>query len=284
MRRKPFFLLAASIFILLFAAACSRGEPTTADLLKNYTVRPVDDIVDSDLIVTNFSRDGSASLPIETSIPVACTLVYGKSVEFGSLTLDQNMAGGTHSSHNPILSGLEPETTYYFRFQGLDDDGVLYVSDVMTFTTPAEAAGPVSNLASPENGAVITGYSSAFGRAGPDETWGAGNAFDDNPNTEWSSAGDGDAAWIEVALAKRAHIDQIEFKTRAMSDGSATTLSFAVTTDDGLVYGPFDVPDASQPFSFDVDMEAQSLRFDLIQTTGGNTGAVDIGVYGTFNE
>ncbi|MDX1437030.1 MAG: discoidin domain-containing protein [Anaerolineales bacterium] len=277
--RRPTYLLTTLVVLLL--AACSRGEP---DLLESYTVRPITDIVDTDLIVTNFARDGSATLPIDTRVPVACTVVYGETPEFGRLTLDQDMAGGTHSEHNPLLTGLEPETTYYFRAQGLDDDGILYVSEVMTFTTPAQAAAPIDNLASPDNGAVISGVSSAFGGAGVGERWGAGSAFDDNPNSEWSSAGDGDAAWIEVELADRANIERIEFQTRSMSDGSAITLAFVVTTDEGLVFGPFDVPDAGKPYSFEVDMEARTLRFDLVQTTGGNTGAVDIGVFGSFIE
>lgn len=140
-------------------------------------------------------------------MPVACTIVYGTTPEFGSLTLDQDMAGGTHSDHNPLLTGLEPETEYFFRVQGVDDDGIVYLSEVMTFTTPdfAASAGAqvaTDNLASTAMGAEVIGYSSSFGDAGLNDRWGAGNAFDDNPNTEWSTAGDGDGAWVEVKLAQ----------------------------------------------------------------------------------
>jgi hypothetical protein len=104
----------------LALAACSQAqtEPTSS-LTEGYTFRPVEDIIDADLEVTNFANDGSATLPIHTSVPVTCTVVYGTTPEFGSLTLDQDMAGGTHSDHNPLLSGLEPETEYYFRVQGM---------------------------------------------------------------------------------------------------------------------------------------------------------------------
>ncbi|MFA9492048.1 MAG: discoidin domain-containing protein [Anaerolineales bacterium] len=269
------------IFIVLLTA-CSNSGGTA--LTEGITFRSVDEIIEGPLEVANFASDGSATLPIHTTVPVACTVVYGTTPEFGSLTLDQDMAGGTHSDHNPLLSGLEPETTYYFRVQGVDDDGNIYLSEVMTFTAPPLDDAPTENLASPLQGAEITEYSSAFGGAAPDERWGAKSAFDDNPNTEWSSAGDGDDAWIEIKLAQPARVDTVSFHSRAMPDGSAITLAFTVTTDNGEVVGPFDVPNTSQPFEFELAFEAQTLRFDLVDTTGGNTGVVDIAVFGTLIE
>ncbi len=253
-------------------------------ILDEITFRSIDEILDTDLEVTNFANDGTASLPIHTNVSVACTIVYGTTEAFGSLSLDQDMAGGTHADHNPLLSGLEPNTTYYFRVQGVDVDGVIYVSETMSFTTPELEAVEVTNLASPELGATISNYSSAFGDAGLAERWGAGSAFDDNPNTQWATSGDGDEAWIEVELAQKASIHSVEFWSRAMSDGTSITLAFAVTTEDGIVYGPFEVPDTDQAYEFDVEIEAQTLRFDLIDTTGGNTGVVNIAVYGEFLE
>ena len=278
--RKPVWLPLIIFTVLL--AACSNSSGTA--LTEGITFRSVDEIIEGSLEVTNFANDGSATLPIQSTVPVACTVVYGTTPEFGSLTLDQDMAGGTHSDHNPLLSGLEPETTYYFRVQGVDDDGVIYLSEVMTFTTPPLDDSPIENLASPLQGAEVTGYSSAFGGAALDERWGAASAFDDNPNTEWSSAGDGDDAWIEIKLAKSALIDAVSFHSRAMPDGSAITLAFTVTTDNGEVVGPFDVPNTSQPFEFELAFEAQTLRFELVDTTGGNTGVVDIAVFGTLIE
>ncbi|HFQ94074.1 MAG TPA: hypothetical protein ENK32_08700 [Anaerolineae bacterium] len=35
-------------------------------------------------------------------------------------------------------------------------------------------------------------------------------------------------------------------------------------------------------YEFDTAVTAQTLRFNLMNTTGGNTGAVDIAVYGSF--
>ncbi len=260
-----------------------RFSADVAPLLDNYIIRPVDSILGGQsLEVTNFANDGTASLPIRTTVPVACTVSYGTDESLGNLSLDQDMAGGTHSDHSPILSGLEPETTYFFRVQGLDDQGTLYISDMMTFTTPPLDTSANENLASAENGAEIIGVSSAFGDAAVDATWGAGMAFDGSPNTEWSSAGDGDDAWVEVQLARRATIDSVEFQTRSMSDGSAIANQFTIVTDSGEMFGPYDLPDANQPHQFDVAIEAETLRFNLMNTTGGNTGAVEIAVYGDF--
>ena len=275
-------LLPLFIITIIFLAGCSNSnEPSQTE---GIIFRSIDEIIEQPLEVTNFANDGSASLPIHTSIPVACTIVYGTTTEFGSLTLDQDMAGGAHSDHNPLLVGLEAETTYYFRVQGVDDNGVFYLSEVMTFTTTSNDDSEIDNLASPLLGAEIIGYSSAYGNAEPSDRWGATSAFDNNPNTEWSSAGDGNDAWIEVKLAQSARIDAISFHSRAMSDGSAITLAFTVTTDAGESYGPFDVPDTRQPFEFEMVFEAQTLRFDLFDTTGGNTGVVDIAIYGEFFE
>ncbi|MEZ4671402.1 MAG: discoidin domain-containing protein [Anaerolineae bacterium] len=254
---------------------------TVDALLKNVVVRPIGDIVDAELIVTNFANDGTATLPITTSVPVACSIVYGTTSDFGSLSVDQDMNGGTHSVHNPLLKNLEPETKYYFRVQGTDDAGIIYLSDVMTFITPAQQPATTTNLASPEMGAEITGYSSAFGNAGLTATWGAQSAVDGSPNTAWSSAGDGDKAWLEIKLAQRSQIDRIEYWSRSMSDGTSRVLEFTITADDGTVYGPFSLPDASQAYSFNVDFQTTTLRFAVVKSSGGNTGAVEFGVYGT---
>ena len=280
-------LMLLSIAVIALAA-CSPDEPDEVEnapaITEGITFRSIDEIIDAELEVTDFANDGTATLPIHTTVPVACTVVYGTTPEFGSLTLDQDMDGGTHSDHNPLLSGLEPDTDYYFRTQGVDDDGNIYLSEVMTFTTPPldTSQAETENLASPENGAEIIGYSSAFGGAELDDRWGAGSAFDDNPNSEWSSAGDGNDAWVEIELERRARIDSVDFRSRSMSDGTAIALAFTITTDDGETFGPFELPDTDSSYAFDIGIEAKTLRFDLVDTTGGNTGVVDIAVYGEF--
>ena len=208
--------------LALVLGACAPAE-TGSRFAAGVTVRSIDEIVAQAPQVSNFASDGSASLPIRTSVPVACTIVYGTTPQFGAVSFDQDMSGGVHQDHNPLLSGLEPETTYYFRLQGIDASGVIYLSDTMTFTTPPRVVAEVNNLASAALGAEIIGFSSAYGNAAPDATWGVASAFDDNPNTAWSSAGDGDNAWVEVKLARPARITAVSFHSRSMADGSATT-------------------------------------------------------------
>ena len=65
-----------------------------------------------------------------------------------------------------------------------------------------------------------------------------------------------------------------------MPDGTAIALSFTVTADGAETFGPYELPDAQSGYTFDVDIEADTLRFDLVDTTGGNTGVVDIAIFG----
>jgi hypothetical protein len=52
-------------------------------------------------------------------------------------------------------------------------------------------------------------------------------------------------------------------------------------SEDGFhTYGPFTLPDPNQPYVFDVEFEAETLRFDVTDSSGGNVGVVEIAVYG----
>ena len=57
---------------------------------------------------------------------------------------------------------------------------------------------------------------------------------------------------------------------------SAQITSFRVITDDGTVLGPFDVPAADRLYTFPAGVEAASLRFEAVSSSGGNTGIVEI--------
>lgn len=135
------------------------------------------------------------------------------------------------------------------------------------------------NLALLGNGASVSAVSSNYGGGDDDSSFGAMNALDGNPATEWSSAGEGDDAWIEVALPSLTQVTSVGFWTRTMGN-SAQVSSFQVTTDQGDVYGPFTVDDATTIYYFDTSFEAKTLRFELLDTSGGNTGALEIEVYG----
>lgn len=218
------------------------------------------------------SFDASATvgtLEVDTMVPVVCAVVYGPDESFGLIATDDDMMGGAHSDHAPRLGGLEPETEYSYRLQGSDADGNLYVSDTMTFTTPAAAESntPGSNAALE---ATVAEVSSEFSPG-----FSAGHAIDGDLTTEWSSDGDGDDAFIVIDLGPSADIVAVAFRTRSMSDGSAVTESYTVTVDESETLGPFQA--GSEPA--EVDATGSRVRFDVESSTGGNTGAVEVEIY-----
>jgi quercetin dioxygenase-like cupin family protein len=149
------------------------------------------------------------------------------------------------------------------------------------FASPAffHDTGLAVNLALLENGASVAGVSSNFAGGANDSAFGAANALDGNPATEWSSASDGNSAWIDVELAAVTNVTSVGFWTRTMGD-TAQVNSFQVTTERGETYGPFTIADATTIYRFDTQFTAQRLRFELLDTSGGNTGALEIEVYG----
>ena len=230
-------------------------------------LEPFSEIQGSPVVVTPDPGGRSAVLEVETTVDVACSVVYGQDSSFGLIAVDSDMDGGAHADHHPIMGGLTPDTEYQYRLQGTAPDGSIYVSEVMTFRTPPEPVGGPVNLALD---AQITGVSSAYS-----EAFAATNAFDGDATTEWSSQGDGDSAWVEIDLGSVQAIDEVVFQTRSMSDGTATTETFTLTAD-GTMYGPFP---ADERVALD-DVSAQTLRFDVETSSGGNTGATEILVLG----
>lgn len=248
----------------------------------DFAVRPIEAVFSSsgppDLQVLS---DSEAQLLFVSDIPLACSVVYGETTEYGMLTLDQDMAGGAHTDHHPILPDLKPDTLYHYRLQGSAEDGTIYMSENMTFRTPPAEEPTETNLASIEAGAEVIAVSSNFGGAANDETWGANNALDGSRASEWSSDGDGDGAFIEVALAERAQLDAIEIWTRSMSNDTAQIFEVTITTDSGEILGPYTLPNAAQAHRFEIDVVASTLRLEVTESNGGNTGLVEFAAYGT---
>ncbi|WP_428353888.1 discoidin domain-containing protein [Methyloprofundus sp.] len=220
-----------------------------------------------------------ARLSFISSIPLACSVVYGKTLEFGAVAIDANMNGGAIIDHNPILINLEAETLYFYRVQGTDTQGRLYWDEVNSFTTAAQGLTD-NNLLAPANGAIVTAVSSNFGGAQNNQAWGADSAIDGSANSAWSSAGDGDNAYIEFTLAEASQIDTLEVWSRFMPDGTAKILSFTISLDEGEVLGPFTLPDTNQAYEFQLDRTSSTIRLDVVTSTGGNTGLIEIAAYG----
>lgn len=263
----------------------------TTDPPQDIDVRPLSEVYGegapriANLVAT------SAAVEFVSSIPLACSVVYGMDDTFGQIATDANMMGGVHTDHRPMLTNLTPDTEYVYRVQGSDANGVIYVSDVMTFRTPPEedTGSPNEiNVAEVDSGAEVVAVSSNFGNAANDGTWGAESAFDGKEATAWSSNGDGDDAFIEVHLGKPASVNvlpsTVEVWTRRMSDGSAQIFEFSLTSNpdaaDSEHFGPFTLPDANQAYRFEIapTQEVASLRLDVERSSGGNTGLVEFRV------
>ena len=221
-------------------------------------------------------KNTEARLTFTSSIPLACSVIYGKTPGFGAVATDANMNGGAIIDHNPILTNLEANTLYYYRVQGTDAEGKLYWQPTETFTTISIAN---NNLLSLNNGAKIAAVSSNFGNTSNDKTWGANSAIDDSNNTAWSSNGDGDNAFIEIALAEPVQIDTLEIWSRSMSDGTAKIFSFTISLDNGETLGPVTLPNTEQAHQFPLNRTTASIRLDVVSSSGGNTGLRSISAY-----
>ncbi len=222
----------------------------------------------------------SATISVSTITDVACVVVYGSDENFGQMAFDQGMGTEAHQDHLVILRGLMPDSNYVFRFQGSAPDGTFYASEIMSFRTPAATASPDLglNLATLARGARVAAVSSNYGGGDNNSRFGANNAIDENPDSEWSSAGEGNAASITIALPESAEISGFGLWTRTMGS-SAQISQFVVENELGEVFGPFDLPDASGIYRFPVNARGQEFTFRITESSGGNTGLVELAIY-----
>jgi hypothetical protein len=263
---KPVSTLFIMFVFAFIIAACGNNIPAktlsteVANPSPAYDIRPLEDAYASGPPQLTDITATDAVLIFQSNVPLACSIVYGKTTDYGQLSLDTDMNGGAHTDHHPILSGLEPDTEYQYRLQGTAPDGTIYISENGTFQTLPAVEGAGVNLASLEAGASITAVSSNFGEAANDQAWGANNAIDGNRTTAWSSNGDGNGAFIEITLPQPAQLTAIEVWTRSMGDGTAQILGFTLTTDSGEILGPFSLNDAAQAYRFEIDVVAPCIR------------------------
>ena len=243
-------------------------------------VRPLAEIIDGDMPRVEPLGPTNAAVVFSTSVPFACAILYGETPEFGAIATDADMAGGAIFDHDPIMVGLKPDTLYYWRAQGTAPDGTFYAGELQTFRTPKQVAAAQPNLASLDAGARVIGVSSNFGNGPNEAPWGANNALDGSRATAWSSSGDGNDAFIEIALADAVDVDEVEVWTRTMADGTAQIFTFTVTTDAGETFGPFELPDAQQAYRFPLRTTAKTLRLDVVDSSGGNVGLVEFQAFG----
>ena len=215
----------------------------------------------------------SALVQVQTDPPTVCAIAYGRDRIAGINRKRPHMGGTAISRHAVLLVGLTPNTTYRFRLTATDAQGrVFQTRGLTTFTTTVTKPAALGRDIAV--GAKIVAVSSQWSTA-----YRAANAVDGVLSTEWSSAGDGDRAFITIDLGKRRKVTGVSFRTRAMSDGSAITQTFAVVVDGGKRYGPFPAGDRRNPRTASVSFTGRRLRFEVVKSTGGNTGASEIQVY-----
>jgi len=276
MRHRTWRTLAGAAALALLATACA-SSTSSGDV----EVRPFAEVQDSELVFENDPTfPGRGIFRMTTTEPMICAIVWGPTEALGNFNNSLAMNGTGIVQHDVLLPGAEPGETYFYRVQGSTADGTLFASELMSFTLPAAvdagSAGPAidrgPNLA---EGGIIVGVSSEFSPA-----FQPANAIDGSLETEWSSSGDGDASFITIDLGAETPVGAIEFLTRTMADGSATTTSFTLTVDDQDTYGPFPAGSPADANTTEVEFSGRVLRFDVDSSTGGNTGAIEIRVFG----
>lgn len=249
-------------------AACSSSDaPVPVEVLS------AEDVFVDAPDVTVDPAGTSATLSVTTDLEMACAVVFGQSEDLGEgIATDADMGGGAHTTHQAVMQDLEPDTLYYYRVQGSGSDGRLYQGELATFRTPAagpsDALGPNAAL-----DAEVTGVSSEFS-----SSFAAANAVDGDSGTEWSTDGDGDDASLTLDLGQETDIVGFGYRSRSMSDGTAVVETYTVTVD-GTVLGPY--PAGQGLAVSQAQVRGRILTFDAVATSGGNTGAAEIEVYGT---
>ena len=224
---------------------------------------------------------GRGIFRVRTTEPMICTIVWGETEEFGNFNNSLAMNGTGIVQHDVVLPGAEAGKTYFFRVQGSTADGRQFRSDTGTFVIPALEGGDDAADDSDADrgpnialGATIEGVSSVFGTG-----WEAVNAVDGDTNTEWATSGDGDEGFITIDLSQPRDIVGVEFWTRSMLDGTATTEQFTVTIDEGETFGPFPAGNPASPNFAPIEATGQIIQFDVDASTGGNVGAIEVRVF-----
>lgn len=256
--------------------ACSRDAAPDAE------VRPFSEVQETDFAFeadpTNPNR---GIFRVTTTEPMICAIIWGEDESFGNFNNSLAMNGTGIIEHDVFLAGAEPGVEYVFKVQGSTADGTLYESPVGTFTIPETDRADADQVERGPNlalDATVTAVSPEF-----NDSFSAANAVDGDTSTEWATSGSGDDAFITIDLGSQQRIAGVGFLTRSMADGSAVTEEYVVIVD-GESYGPFDAGTVAQPNVAEIDATGQVVRFEVTSTTGGNTGAVEVQVFGPIEQ
>jgi hypothetical protein len=219
-----------------------------------------------------------AEVLFDTSRATACDVVFGEKADAMDKTAtDPAMAPGSMSMiHKVPLEGLKPKTTYFYRARA---GGLM--APVAQFTTLEGSNVGGVNVALESKGTSVAGVSSNYGGGDPHSSFGAYKAIDGDLATEWSSNGDGDAAWLELDLGQVRSLTKLGFRSRSMLDGSSIIQKLRLVFDGGAsTQGPFDTPDPNVRYVIDLaPVQARKVRVEAVKTSGGNSGAREIELY-----
>lgn len=106
---------------------------------------PVDPPTDT-LTISNHRTSttiDSATLKWKTNLPSNTVVDYGPTEDRGTLVVDNELV----TDHNMELSGLDKNTTYYYRFSSKSEDGQVAMDmENSTFTTKEEVVDPPTEL------------------------------------------------------------------------------------------------------------------------------------------
>ncbi len=282
-----YFRSTALLIALLGLFACSDDD--------NDASTPMDGNENqSEIVFSDFSLHHNSTQSVEisfiTSAPSTCEILYGLSDDdLSQLASDPAMMPGDLSTeHNVPLEGLTPNTLYYYQARATDEVGATYFSQLRTFTTEQETeeSATQSNVALLSMGTTVVDVSSNFGGAENDESWGANQAIDGSFSSEWSSDGDGDAAYLTLDLGQQRLITGFGIRSRKMMDGSAIITSVQLIFEESTTLGPYAMPDPQELYLFDFDepIAAQLVRVEILSSSGGNTGLKEIQLFAAIEE
>lgn len=225
-----------------------------------------------------------AVVRFDTSRPTSCQAEFGTAVDdLDRSATDPDMAEGELSlDHEVPLEDLLGETTYHWRAVAVDAAGESHISETQSFTTPPNLdTNDWVNVALASQGTRIAGKSSNWAGGADESSFGALNAIDGQMASEWSSDGDGDAAWIELELGQPRSLVGFGFRSRMMTDGSSIVTSTELLVDGETRLGPFATPEHTRVYRFDfaAPLAATRVRVQVRSSTGGNTGAREIQLF-----
>ncbi len=181
----------------------------------------------------------STSIPLtsvtpaaDTTIPVTCSVVYGTDDSFGSVAVDNDMQRRRPPGPRALADGTRSRYRAPARPTGLG------CRRVPLPQRRDEIQRSTGNRVDPREQHCARGYRHPRQLILVGLVW-ARVRDRRRPATEWSTAGDGNAAWLEIDLGESSQMTGIAFCTCQIADGTAITNSFAITIDDSRTLGPY---------------------------------------------